>query len=251
MLAVVGVGEPAAGQGTVKGMALCDLDHVVVVVEDLDEAATTFENLGFLVTPRSDHPFGTSNRLVVLNGSYLELVTVTSADDIPADGFARSVADDLAEGRLGPSLLALRSSDPRADHARLSQARIPVEPILHFGRDANLPDGTSRRVEFEVVFPTSAPEGPTLFLCHHLDPEIIWDHRFLAHPNGARGVHSVRLREPGPAWWERLAAMGAGVTADSPTGEVRIFVGPPEIMIEAEEAASATLADTAITLIPT
>lgn len=248
MLAVVG--EPAAGQGTVKGMALCDLDHVVVVVEDLDEAATTFENLGFLVTPRSHHPFGTANRLVVLDGSYLELVTVTRADELPATGFARFVADDLAEGRVGPSLLALRSRDPRADHARLEEARIPVEPILHFGRDANLPDGTSRRVEFEVVFPSSAPDGPRLFLCHHLDPEVIWDPRVLAHGNGARSIKSVRLREPGPAWWERLAAMGGGVTADSPAGAVRIFVGPPEIIIVAEEPASATVAETTITLVP-
>ncbi len=231
-------------------MALCDLDHVVVIVEDLDEAATSFEDLGFVVTPRSDHPFGTSNRLVVLDGTYLELVTVTRADQLPADGFARSVADDLAEGRLGPSLMALRSRDPRADHARLSQARIPVEPILQFGRDANLPDGSSRRVEFEVVFPASAPDGPLLFLCHHLDPEIIWDPRVLAHPNGARSIRSVRLPEPGPAWWERLAAMGGGVTANSAEGAVRIYMGPPEIIIEADEPASSTVAGAAITLVP-
>ncbi|MGH8911831.1 MAG: VOC family protein [Acidimicrobiia bacterium] len=38
------------------------LDHVVVAVEDLESAGAAFEDFGFQVTPRSDHPFGTDYR---------------------------------------------------------------------------------------------------------------------------------------------------------------------------------------------
>ncbi|NIQ53863.1 MAG: VOC family protein, partial [Gammaproteobacteria bacterium] len=43
------------------------IDHLVHAVDDLDAAAAAYEDLGFLVTPRADHPFGTSNRLVILD----------------------------------------------------------------------------------------------------------------------------------------------------------------------------------------
>ena len=48
------------------------VDHLVVPVPDLDAAAAELERTGFVVTPRADHPFGTSNRLVVFADTYLE-----------------------------------------------------------------------------------------------------------------------------------------------------------------------------------
>ena len=53
------------------------LDHVLIAVRDLDAAKDTFERLGFKVTPEGKHPGrGTSNRLVVFGGEYLELISV-------------------------------------------------------------------------------------------------------------------------------------------------------------------------------
>src|SRR5690606_22549475 len=85
------------------------LDHVVVAVPDLDAAAAELERAGFYVTARSDHPFGTSNRLVMLDGTYVELVAVTRPESVTESGFARFIQDSLAAGRAGPLLFAFRS----------------------------------------------------------------------------------------------------------------------------------------------
>src|SRR5688572_33085671 len=60
---------------------LC-LDHLAHFVPDLDAAAAVWEKLGFCVTPVSHHnvsgkPAGTSNRCVMLEQGYLELLAPT------------------------------------------------------------------------------------------------------------------------------------------------------------------------------
>jgi hypothetical protein len=55
------------------------LDHLAHFVPDLDAAAAVWEKLGFVVTPVSHHrvagkPAGTSNRCVMLDEGYLELL---------------------------------------------------------------------------------------------------------------------------------------------------------------------------------
>src|SRR5258708_12094847 len=52
------------------------LDHLVLCVRDLDAARRTFERLGFTLTPKATHPFGTANSLVQLHGNFLELLPV-------------------------------------------------------------------------------------------------------------------------------------------------------------------------------
>ncbi|MGA7272534.1 MAG: VOC family protein, partial [Acidimicrobiia bacterium] len=103
-------------------MAPRSLDHVVVAVDDLDETAGELISLGFHVTDRSDHPFGTSNRLVVLENSYIEIASVTDPGLIPDTGFARFLADALAAGRSGPLMVALSTDDPQRDARRVAAA---------------------------------------------------------------------------------------------------------------------------------
>src|SRR5216683_6051354 len=52
------------------------LDHLVLCVRDLDAARRTYERLGFTLTPKAVHPFGTANSLIQFNGNFLELLTV-------------------------------------------------------------------------------------------------------------------------------------------------------------------------------
>ena len=44
------------------------LDHLVLTVRDLDAAEARFRALGFTLTPRAHHPFGTSNNLAIFDG---------------------------------------------------------------------------------------------------------------------------------------------------------------------------------------
>ena len=55
------------------------LDHFVVCVRDLAQAALDWQTLGFTLTPTGVHPFGTSNRLAQFGNNFLELLAVTDA----------------------------------------------------------------------------------------------------------------------------------------------------------------------------
>ncbi len=174
------------------------IDHIVHAVTDLDEAAAAYEEQGFVVTPRADHPFGTSNRLVLFAGagpgSYLELVAVTRPDRIPPPGegpsFAATVRDFVTVGP-GAAMVVLGSDDPAADRADLEAADLSPYPPFSFTRDAPQPDGSTADVTFDLIL--LPPPGPAcgVFLCHHRIPERIWHREFLDHPNGANRVAEV------------------------------------------------------------
>jgi len=51
------------------------IDHLVIVVRDLDQGAKDYTRLGFTVVPGGHHPVGSHNMLVALaDGSYLEII---------------------------------------------------------------------------------------------------------------------------------------------------------------------------------
>lgn len=60
---------------------LTGIDHIVIVVNDLDTAGTQFEAAGFTVTPGGSHPTGTHNALIPFSdGSYIELIAIENPD---------------------------------------------------------------------------------------------------------------------------------------------------------------------------
>lgn len=57
------------------------IDHIVILVDDLDTALTQYRDLGFTVNPGGRHPRGTHNALVTFqDGSYLELIAFWEPD---------------------------------------------------------------------------------------------------------------------------------------------------------------------------
>ena len=97
------------------------IDHVVVAVRDLDEAADLYARLGFQVGPRNRHPWGTENRIIQFRQSFIELITAPKDADIPphAPGqfsFGAFVRDYL-QRREGLAMLVLSSADAIADAA--------------------------------------------------------------------------------------------------------------------------------------
>jgi hypothetical protein len=186
------------------------IDHVVHAVEDLEAAAIAYRDLGFTVTPRADHPFGTSNRLVVLESSYLEIVAVTRPEHLPITGFAARVAQHLLHQGQGITHVVLSSDDPEADMEEMGD--LATGEIFSFSRPAPQLEGPAVTAGFACVL-LEAPADLGLFLCHHAVPEAVWNEAATKHPNRARAFSTVSL--PVEADTLDTLARAAGV-ADRP-----------------------------------
>jgi hypothetical protein len=77
------------------------IDHLVICVRDLAQAALDWRTLGFNLTPAGVHPFGTSNRLALFGNNFLELLAVTDVAAIPpaAPGGALRVIEVVMSAR--------------------------------------------------------------------------------------------------------------------------------------------------------
>ena len=84
------------------------IDHLVLCVNDLENCAAFYRQLGFTTTPRARHPWGTDNCLIQLAGSFIELLTVSRPALISA---AEKTARNWAKTKLQK---AARAGDRRA-----------------------------------------------------------------------------------------------------------------------------------------
>lgn len=101
---------------------LTGLDHIIIGVNDLDEAEHVFsQDLGLAVSAGGIHPSGgTANRIIVIGDTYLELITVrTPAEAQP------SILQRLAKGD-GYLNFAISSNDIEADSAAIASRGIPI-----------------------------------------------------------------------------------------------------------------------------
>ena len=170
---------------------MLELDHLVLPVTDLDAASAMCSDAGFVVTPETVHPFGTSNRLVVFEGAYLELVGVADQGRLPGAGFARQVADHLEEGRIGFSLLACRATSIGDAGAAVREAGLEAGEPMWFSRPAPRTDGSILTASFTLL---PIVDHPSQFFCVHHTPDAIWFRPHLRHSNGVRRIEQVASR---------------------------------------------------------
>jgi hypothetical protein len=167
---------------------LTRLDHLVILVRDLDLASADYERLGFTVTPGGEHADGlTRNALVPFEDeSYLELVAFLDPED-PTDnvwGWRRFVPH---EGLID---YCISSDDLDADVRRLESLGFGVDGPDDGGR--RLPDGTSVRWRSARI----RQEGRIFpFLIEDLTPRELRVPGGPAtrHQNGATGVFRLDI----------------------------------------------------------
>jgi len=111
------------------------IDHVIVVVEDLDAAARQYyEQQGLASVPGGRHPgHGTANRIVPLGSSYIELMAVVDRVEADCSPLGSWVERRLVEVGDSPAALCLRTDD--IDGAARLTGRKPL--LMHRTR----PDG--------------------------------------------------------------------------------------------------------------
>ncbi|HWV90185.1 MAG TPA: VOC family protein, partial [Burkholderiales bacterium] len=122
---------------------------------DLAAAGAVWEKLGFRVTPLSDHqvsgkPAGTSNRCVMLEEGYLELLAPTL--DTP---HAQRVRERM-KLFVGVHLACFGTPDAAAEHARLAAHGFEPEPVVNLQRDV---EGGKARFNVIYVPRDKMPEG--------------------------------------------------------------------------------------------
>jgi hypothetical protein len=183
------------------------MDHVVIAVGDLDRAARVYERLGFTVTPRAEHPWGTANRLVQFSGeNYIELLALERPELVPDHDPAAlpprfsfgAYNRDFARLGEGMSMLALHGSPHDGDMVR--NAGFTGYAPFDFRRQAVLPDGRKVELAFSLTYAVDLRLARAcIFFCYHHHPENFWRPAYQSHKNGARRVAEVILVAADPA----------------------------------------------------
>ena len=167
------------------------MDHIAHWVPEMAPAAAALERLGFRLTPYTEHsnstapgepirPAGSANRCIMLREGYLEILTPTAETAI-----GRELRDGIAR-YVGVHLAAFSCADAEAQRERLVAAGFEQRPVVDLRRETELADGSRGTLRFTVIRPVpgAMAEGRIQFLTHHT-PNILWEERWMRHPNTA------------------------------------------------------------------
>jgi catechol 2,3-dioxygenase-like lactoylglutathione lyase family enzyme len=180
------------------------IDHLVLAVNDLEAAREAYRRMGFTLTPRARHPWGTANSLVQLKGNFLELLAVAESEKIPPAEPGRfsfgAFNQSFLKRRQGLSMLVFQSAEARRDQVEFAARGLQTYEPFDFERQAKLPDGSLKTVAFSLAFVTEPrmPEA-AFFTCQQHAPEFFWKPDYQRHANGARAVAEVVMLANDPA----------------------------------------------------
>jgi hypothetical protein len=218
---------------------LIGIDHLVVVVPDLDHATRNYEALGFAVVPGGRHPIGTHNALIAFaDGAYLELIAFREPN--PTHRWWKR----LQQGG-GLSDFCMRTDDIEADRAAFGRAGVVLDEPWPLTRVR--PDGYT--VRWKLAIPRDTYFGVSPFLIVDETPLEERVPRMRRHGNGATGIASLTVaveaaRLPEVRGWYRtvLGSDGEAVKRDDlQAGGVRFMAGPHALEFVAPAGAGGPL----------
>jgi acyl-CoA synthetase (AMP-forming)/AMP-acid ligase II len=185
------------------------LDHVGHFVPDIEAARRALAAAGFAPTPVSVQTqpgdgglTGTGNVTAMLKRGYVEVLFRTA--DAP---LGREL--DAAIGRhRGVHLVAFAVADAAGAHQRLGENGFRMRPLVELQREVDAEQSSARSsfpppqggreapsiAAFTVarIEPGEMPEGRIQLLTHRTE-SLVWQPRWLSHPNGALGLTSVMI----------------------------------------------------------
>lgn len=175
------------------------LDHVALVVADLDRASQIYARMGFNLSPRSSHkgrlekdgpvePWGTGNHCAMFASGYLEILGIT--DKKLHSEHVQVLLDEYE----GLHLIALGCDDAAREASNIRQRLGKGEEPYAVSRDVPLTDGSSKQATFNILqFPAGTFPEADLFLIEHKNKDVIWQPDMLGQPNGVVGLTEVRV----------------------------------------------------------
>jgi len=189
------------------------LDHVGLIVPDLEAARALWSDLGFTLTTRADHtrtgpdgrkvPAGSAQHSVMLQQGYIELMQITDVN-------AGHPLTPAMQQRFGLHILALATDNPPATHAALAARGCTLSPVMDWSRA--IEEGPVRGLARFQFFDTPWQASDASYVCwvRHMTPELMRPPALLVHANGALALEGL-IYEGGAAdgarWRERLQAL--------------------------------------------
>jgi len=176
------------------------IDHLVIVVKDLDQATRDYRELGFNVVAGGQHPVGSHNVLIAFeDGSYLEIIA-----------FYREAPDHrwwepLSKGERFVDF-CFQTDDLRGDTQRLRDAGVAINDPVPWARKR--PDGYELKWLLSLV--TGSQRGVAPFLIEDLTPRSERVPQTFEHPNQVTGIERVTVAaselESIAKWYSSLLA---------------------------------------------
>src|SRR3954463_2887618 len=152
------------GKQTVTLKNIIGIDHAVVMVADLDQAAANWKRLGFSVSPRGTHSakMGSGNYTIMLDPDYIELLGVLAETEhnAPARAF-------LARRGEGIERVAFTAMDSAAGAEEIRARGYQPVGQTDFERPVTRPAGSQSAAKFRIFqWPIAeAPAGIRIFAC--------------------------------------------------------------------------------------
>ncbi|MBI4587835.1 MAG: VOC family protein [Candidatus Rokubacteria bacterium] len=229
---VVGTGRWAPAAAAIRG-----IDHVVIMLRELEPGIQSYRELGFAVMPGGVHPVGTHNALIALaDGAYIELIAFRTPNDKHRWWNAMQKGGGLID-------FCMQTDDLAGDIAAFRQAGVKMSDPVAGGRLR--PDG------YKLAWVTASAPPPFLFQA----PFLIQDHtpreerigRETTHANGVTGIAAITVATDDVArvrsWWSPvLRQAGQDVQRPDVDGAgVRFTAGPHLLDFVAPKSAGSPL----------
>jgi catechol 2,3-dioxygenase-like lactoylglutathione lyase family enzyme len=159
------------------------IDHLVIVVNDLEQAAKDYAELGFTVVRGGQHPVGSHNALISFqDGSYLEIIA-----------FYRDAADHrwweaLSKGERLVDF-CFQTDDLPGDTLKLQDAGVAINDPVIWSRKR--PDGFE--LKWLLSLATGSHRGVAPFLIEDVTPRTERIPQQFDHGNRAVGVEKITV----------------------------------------------------------
>jgi Glyoxalase-like domain len=201
------------------------IDHIVIVVNDLEQAAKDYEQLGFTVVPGGKHPVGSHNALISFaDGSYIEIIA-----------FYREAPDHRWWDPLqkGERLVdfCMQTNDLQDDTLKLRAAGVAINDPVPWSRTR--PDGYE--LKWLLALAQGSHRGVAPFLIQDVTPREERIPQTFDHKNGAIGIGvlTVAVGELTAVqlWYDAvLGHPGTNITNEKlQTKGVRYLIGPHKL----------------------
>lgn len=165
------------------------IDHIFLMVHNLENSAEQYRRLGFTLSPRGLHSKekGTGNYTIMFPEDYFELLGIVNETE--GNHHQRR---KLAEQGEGLHAIACRIDNAQEAKTALHALGLQTNNVGAFFRPVELPSGGEGIAAFETVHyaDVEVPQG-MVFMCQHKTRNTVWLPELIEHPNGAKGLSAI------------------------------------------------------------